>query len=201
MVTKLVTERLTVDFWFDPACPLSRTTASWLVAVAQQRPIDIRWRVMSLSVLNEGKDVDPEGDEEGYLWIPARVCAAIQTAHGHAALGRFYDALWTARDGARREWLGDITEALSAAGLPVALAGAGLTTEHDAALRASHGEALSLMVGEVGTPILAVTRPSGARQAFFGPVMDEMPGAEDALRLWDGTLLVTSVPGFREIKT
>lgn len=194
------TERLAVDFWFDPACPLSRTTASWLVAVAEQRPIDIRWRVMSLSVLNEGKDVDPEGDEEGYLWIPARVCAAIQTAHGHAALGRFYDALWTAEDGGRREWMGDITEALSTAGLPVALAGAGLTTDHDAALRASHGAALSLVVGEVGTPILAVTRPSGARHAFFGPVVAEMPRPDDALRLWDGTLLVVSVPGFREIK-
>ncbi|MEU0697953.1 disulfide bond formation protein DsbA [Streptomyces niveus] len=196
----MVTERLTVDFWFDPACPLSRVTATWITAVAEQRPVDIRWRVMSLSVLNEGRDVDPEGDEEGYLWIPARVCAAIQTAYGHTALGRFYDALWTAEDGGRREWIGDLAEALSAAGLPVALAGAGLSTEHDAALRASHGEAMSLVVGEVGTPILAVTHPSGSRHAFFGPVVTEPPGPEDALRLWDGTLLVASVPGFREIK-
>lgn len=195
------TERRTVDFWFDPACPLSRVTATWIAAVAAQRPVDIRWRVMSLSVLNEGKDVDPEGDEEGYLWIPARVCAAIQTAHGHEALGRFYDALWTAEDGGRREWIGDIAEALGAAGLPVALAGAGLSTAHDAALRASHGEAMSLVVGEVGTPVLAVTHPSGARHAFFGPVVTETPGPEDALRLWDGTLLVTGVPGFLEIKS
>lgn len=197
----MVTERRTVDFWFDPACPLSRITASWLVAVAEQRPIDIRWRVMSLSLLNEGKDVDPEGDAEGYLWIPARVCTAIRTAHGQAALGRFYEALWTAEDGGRREWMGDIAEALSAAELPVALAGAGLSADHDAALRASHEEALSLVVGEVGTPILAVTHPSGARHAFFGPVITGMPGPDDALRLWDGTLLVASVPGFREIKS
>ncbi|WP_405617581.1 disulfide bond formation protein DsbA [Streptomyces sp. NBC_01508] len=197
----MVMERRTVDFWFDPACPLSRITASWIVAVAEQRPIDIRWRVMSLSILNEGKDVDPEGDEEGYLWIPARVCAAIQTAHGHAALGRFYDALWTAEDGGRREWIGDIAEALSGAELPGELAGAGLSTDHDAALRASHGEAMSLVVGEVGTPVLAVTHPCGARHAFFGPVITEAPAPDDALRLWDGTLLVASVPGFREIKT
>ncbi|WP_405677968.1 disulfide bond formation protein DsbA [Streptomyces sp. NBC_01511] len=197
----MVMERRTVDFWFDPACPLSRITASWIVAVAEQRPIDIRWRVMSLSILNEGKDVDPEGDEEGYLWIPARVCAAIQTAHGHAALGRFYDALWTAEDGGRREWIGDIAEALSGAELPGELAGAGLSTDHDAALRASHGEAMSLVVGEVGTPVLAVTHPRGARHAFFGPVITEAPAPDDALRLWDGTLLVASVPGFREIKT
>ncbi|WP_405799057.1 disulfide bond formation protein DsbA [Streptomyces sp. NBC_01506] len=201
MVTVTVTERHTVDFWFDPACPLSRITASWLVAVAEQRPIDIHWRVMSLSVLNEGKDVDPEGDEEGYLWIPARVCVAIRAAHGYAALGRFYDALWTADDGGCREWMGDIAEALSAAELPAALAEEGLSTDHDAALRASHAEAMSLVVGEVGTPILAVTHPSGARHAFFGPVVTETPGPDDALRLWEGTLLVASVPGFREIKT
>ncbi|MET4924332.1 disulfide bond formation protein DsbA [Streptomyces sp. PSRA5] len=195
------TERRIVDFWFDPACPLSRVTASWIVTVAEQRPIDIHWRVMSLSILNEGKDVDPEGDEEGYLWIPARVCAAIRTAHGHEALGRFYDALWAAEGGGRREWMGDIAEALRAAQLPVALAEAGLSTDHDAVLRASHAEAMSLVVGEVGTPVLAVTHPSGARHAFFGPVVTETPAPDDALRLWDGTLLVASVPGFREIKT
>lgn len=198
----MVSDRRTlVDFWFDPACPLSRITASWLVTVAERRPVDIRWRVMSLSVLNEGKDVDPEGDEEGYLWIPARVCAAIQTSYGHAALGRFYDALWAAPDGGRREWLGDIPEALDRAGLPVALAGAGSTGDHDAALRASHGEAMSLVAGDVGTPVLAVTHPSGERHAFFGPVVTGTPAPDDALRLWDGTLLVASVPGFREIKT
>ncbi|MFC9744376.1 mycothiol-dependent nitroreductase Rv2466c family protein [Streptomyces niveus] len=200
MATDRRDERLAVDFWFDPACPLSRVTASWIVTVAEQRPIDIHWRVMSLSILNEGKDVDPEGDEEGYLWIPARVCAAIQTAYGHDALGRFYDALWTGPDGGRREWIGDIAEALSAAGLPAATAATGFTTDHDAALRASHEEAMNLVVGEVGTPVLAVTHPSGARHAFFGPVVTETPSPDDALRLWDGTLLVTSVPGFREIK-
>lgn len=194
-------DRRIVDFWFDPACPLSRVTASWIVTVAEQRPIDIRWRVMSLSILNEGKDVDPEGDEEGYLWIPARVCVAVQMAYGHAALGRFYDALWTGADGGRREWIGDIAEALSAAGLPAAPAAAGFATDHDIALRASHEEAMSLVVGEVGTPVLAVTHPSGARHAFFGPVVTETPAPDDALRLWDGTLLVASVPGFREIKT
>ncbi|WP_381798218.1 hypothetical protein [Streptomyces niveus] len=126
---------------------------------------------------------------------------ARQAGFVRHGLGRFYDALWTAGDGGRREWIGDLAEALSAAELPVALAGAGLSTDHDAALRASHGEAMSLVVGEVGTPVLAVTHPSGSRHAFFGPVVTETPGPEDALRLWDGTLLVTSVPGFREIKS
>ncbi|WP_330175662.1 disulfide bond formation protein DsbA [Streptomyces sp. NBC_01498] len=195
------TGRWTVDLWFDPACPLSRVTADWLVTVAARRPVDIRWRVMSLSVLNEGRDVDPEGDEHGYLWIPARVCVAVRNAYGHKALSELYDALWTAPGGGRREWVGDLAEGLEAAGLPKSLAAAGHTTDHDTALRASHGEAMSLVAGEVGTPVLAVTRPDGRRHAFFGPVLTRVPGEDDALRLWEGTLLVASVPGFREIKT
>lgn len=88
-------------------------TSRWLVAVAGDVPMDIRWRIMSLSLLNEGRDEDPEGDEAGYLWIPARVCAAIQTDdHGHEALGTFYDALWIEVDGTPREWIGDIDDAL-----------------------------------------------------------------------------------------
>lgn len=62
------------------------------------------------------------------------MCVAVRTAYGHAALGRFYDALWAGVDGGRREWIGDIAEALSAAGLPAALAAAGFATDHYVAL-------------------------------------------------------------------
>ncbi|MBP2364814.1 mycothiol-dependent nitroreductase Rv2466c family protein [Pseudonocardia parietis] len=102
----------TVDFWLDPACPLTRHTARWVVRIAEEVPLQVRWRVMSLSVLNEHRDDDPEDDPHGYLWIPARVAAAVQTEDGHTALGRFYDALWTEPDGTEREWIGDIDAAL-----------------------------------------------------------------------------------------
>ncbi|WP_157181513.1 hypothetical protein [Actinopolymorpha alba] len=36
-------------------------------------------------------------------WTPARVATAIRIEHGHAALGAFYDALWTESDGTERE--------------------------------------------------------------------------------------------------
>src|SRR5699024_840839 len=88
----------TADFWFDPSCPYTRLTARWLAEAARVRPINVRRRVMSLAVLNEGRDDDPEGDPEGYLWIPARICAAVQVEHGHEALSRFYDALWASRE-------------------------------------------------------------------------------------------------------
>jgi hypothetical protein len=57
------------------------------------------------------------------------------------------------------------------------------------------------MVGlEVGTPVIAVPGPDGEPTAIFGPVVSPAPKGEDAGRLWDGTLLVMSTPGFFELK-
>lgn len=192
-----------VDFWLDPACPLTRNTARWITDVAEQVPIDVRWRVVSLSVLNEHRDDDPEGDPEGYLWIPARIAAAVQTEHGHDALGAFYDALWTEPDGAEREdweWIGDIGEALQRAGLPARLAEVGTSTSYDAELRASHLDGVNRIEAEIGTPILAVTAPDGEQRAFFGPVLSSVPTGTEALHLWEAVLLLANVAALREIK-
>ncbi|KIH97871.1 DSBA oxidoreductase [Streptomonospora alba] len=191
----------TADLWFDPSCPYSRLTARWLAEAAHVRPISLRWRVMSLAVLNEGRDDDPEGDSEGYLWIPARICAAVQVEHGHDALGRFYDALWAAREHSGGERITGFEEALAHAGLPAELAQAGFADSYDGALRASHSTGLGLVGGEVGSPILAAAAPDGTRvAAVFGPVISQVPRGEAAGRLWDGTVLAAGTPGFHTIQ-
>ncbi|MEO3792879.1 disulfide bond formation protein DsbA [Nonomuraea sp. B10E15] len=191
------------DIWFDPSCPYTWVTSRWLLEVRKVRQVEVRWHVMSLSVLNEGRDDDPEGDPEGYLWVPVRVCAAVRRHHGQEALGRFYTALWTTGDGG--DWIGDLRAALESAGLPAGLAEAGLSTDYDDDVRASHAEGIALVGEHVGTPIVAVTGTGdgpggGGRIAFFGPVVSRVPRGEDAGRLWDGTLLVAGTPGFHELK-
>nr|WP_042194497.1 DSBA oxidoreductase [Kibdelosporangium sp. MJ126-NF4]CEL21362.1 hypothetical protein [Kibdelosporangium sp. MJ126-NF4]CTQ96071.1 hypothetical protein [Kibdelosporangium sp. MJ126-NF4] len=181
----------TADIWFDPSCPYTWVTARWLVEVSKVRPVTVRWNVMSLSVLNEGRDDDPEGDPEGYLWYPVRVCAAVRQRFGHEALGRFYAELWNKDNGAE-DWIGDFERALERAGLPSELATAG--PEYDDAVRASHAQAMSHLGPHVGTPIVAV---DGV--AFFGPVLSRVPAGAEAGRLWDGTLLVAATPGFHEL--
>ncbi|GAA1762343.1 MULTISPECIES: disulfide bond formation protein DsbA [Streptomonospora] len=190
----------TADFWFDPSCPYTRVTARWLAEAARVRPISVRWRVMSLSVLNEHRDDDPEGDPEGYLWIPARICAAVQAEHGHDALGRFYDALWASREQAD-DYAAGFEHALVQAGLPAGLARAGTSDAYDGALRASHEEGFGLVGGDAGTPVLAATAPDGRRvAAMFGPVVSRVPRGEEAGRLWDGAVLVAGTAGFHTIK-
>ncbi|GAA1576886.1 DsbA family protein [Actinomadura kijaniata] len=194
-----MTDTTIADLWFDPACPYTWIASRWLLEVTEVRPVEVHWHLLSLAALNEDKEEDPEGDTEGYLWLPARICAAVTERHGQAALGRFYTALGERVHGG--EWTTEtVPDALTEAGLPPELAGAAMDTGLDDAVRASTREGVGLVGEHVGSPIIAATRPDGGRAAFFGPVLSRIPRGEEAGRLWDGTLLVAGVPGFHELK-
>ncbi|AUY51768.1 DsbA family protein [Streptomyces sp. CB01881] len=195
-------DRKTADFWFDPACPWAWMTSRWLIEVQQLRPVDVRWHVMSLSVLNEHRDLPQEYRTLlDNAWGAVRVCIAAAEKEGDQVLGRLYTELGTRFHNQglpqNRE---TIEAALVAAGLPAALADAARTDAYDEALRASHKEGITLVGEDVGTPVIAVEGVDGERVAFFGPVVTPAPRGEAAARLWDGTLLVASTPGFYEIK-
>lgn len=48
-----------LTLWLDPVCPFSWNTARWLHAVAEKAGWAIDWRLMSLAVLNEGRELPP----------------------------------------------------------------------------------------------------------------------------------------------
>lgn len=191
-------ERTTADFWFDPMCPWAWMTSRWMTEVERVRDVEVRWHVMSLAVLNEGRDL-PESYRAlmDRAWGPVRVVIAARAAHGDEVVKPLYDALGTRiHPGGRGEDLDAvIAEALAEVGLPAELAAAASTDAHDEALRTSHQGAIDIVGDDVGTPVVAIDGVG-----FFGPVMTPAPKAEDAGRLWDGFVLVTSVPGFYELK-
>lgn len=196
-----MTERTPVDLWFDPFCPYAWMTSRWLLEVAKIRPIEPRWHIMSLNVLNEGKEVPDKYREQIAKAIgPVRVVAAVQEKYDSETVGRLYTELGTRfhNQGGLKELdrLREIVEeALEAAGLDRAFADAMDSEEFDEALRASHNDGIDRVGQEVGTPVIAV---EGV--AFFGPVVSPAPKGEEAGKLWDGVRLVAGIDGFFEIK-
>ena len=185
------------DFWFDPICPWAWIASRWMLEVEQVRGVQVRWHVMSLSYLNEGRDL-PEKyravmDES---WGPVRVVVAAATAHGEDVILPLYTALGTRfHHEGRPKDRATIEEALVEVGLPPALADAMDTEDFDEALRKSHHAGMDQVGYEVGTPVISV---EGV--AFFGPVVSPIPRGEAAGLLWDGVRLVAGTDGFFELK-
>lgn len=203
MTTQQTETRTRAEMWFDPTCPWAWMTSRWLMEVEQQRDLDLTWSVMSLSVLNEGRDLPPEyaaGMERA--WGPVRVIMAatqdLPEGEANGVRKALYDALGRRIHNEGRgtdDVDGVIAEALAEVGLPAELAEAAHSGDHDEALRASHQRAIDLVGDDVGTPVVAVQGT-----AFFGPVVTPAPKGEAAARLWDGCVLVAGTPGFFEIK-
>jgi hypothetical protein len=161
------------------------------------RPVDVTWSVMSLSVLNEGRDL-PEGYRAmmDRAWGPVRVITAAAQEYGDKVVKPLYDAMGTRIHLAgESDYRQVLVPALDEVGLDTSFAAAADTDEVDELLRASHARAMGLVGDEVGTPVVAVDGT-----AFFGPVVSPAPKGEEAGRLWDGCLLVAGTPGFFEIK-
>ena len=195
-------ERATVDMFFDPICPWAWLTSRWLLEVERVRPVDVRFRVMSLAVLNAGRDLPEEYQKlMETAWEPVRICIAAEQRHGPEVLRDLYTALGTRIHVADQERGPELyAAALAEAGLDPELAGAGTSTEYDDALRASHNAGMKPVGTDVGTPVIHTPGPEGATVAFFGPVVTPAPKGEAAGRLWDGVLLVAGTPGFYELK-
>jgi protein-disulfide isomerase-like protein with CxxC motif len=187
----------TLDVWFDPACPWAWMTSRWVEEVEALRDVDVRWHVMSLSVLNEGRDL-PEDYRRSMddAWGPVRVIIAAAEEHGEKVIKPLYDAMGTRRHpGGRRDTAAIIAESLAEVGLPEDLAAAADTDAHDARLRQSHAEGIGMVGEDVGTPVVAINGVG-----YFGPVVTPTPRGGDAARLFDGLVLMTQVPGFYELK-
>ena len=138
-----------VDFYFDPLCPYAWVSSRWILEVEKQRDLELRFRLMSVAVLNERRPkqiVKQKLLRNKGSWRPVRVGAAVEARWGEPALREFYTGFGTRYHvQGRRDRDAILAEVL--ADLPDGLPGPADGTEYDEAVRRSHHEGMD-PVGE-----------------------------------------------------
>lgn len=192
-----------VDIWVDPMCPWAWMTSQWLLEVEQVRDVKVRYNIMSLSYLNEGR----EGLSEDYRkmmengWGPVRIAVAVEQEGGKDALREYYLKLGTLRHNHKRGFSSSsYKEALERAGVSLELADRANDSSLDEAVKQSHHRGMDAVGDDVGTPTIHFPKKDGGTSAYFGPVMTPPPTGEDAGLLWDGLLALAQVEGLYELK-
>ncbi|OBH63116.1 hypothetical protein A5685_01685 [Mycobacterium colombiense] len=188
---------LTVTLWLDPVCPFSWNTARWLRAVAETTGLSIDLQLMSLAVLNEGRELPPaqQARMRDSRQI-GRLMAAVAREYGVAGLTAAYFAFGERYfDRSEPVSANLVAQVLMAVGARGATAAAVTDESLDDLIRAQH-EAGQQALGETGgSPILRI-----GEHTFFGPVLTGVPAAEDASAVFDAVATLAATPQFAQLQ-
>ena len=186
-----------VTLWLDPVCPFSWNTARWIRAVAEKTGMSVDWQLMSLAVLNEGRELPPP--QQARMRDSrkvGRLMAAIAREKGDDGWVAAYFAFGE-RYIDRSEPLDDglVAHLLTTAGVHDTTAGAVSDESLDESVRRGHQAAQDALGETGGSPILRIDG-----HAFFGPVLTAVPDEKDSVALFDAVATLAAVPQFAQLQ-
>ncbi len=189
----------TIEFFFDPACPWTWMTSRWLVDATARTGREIRWRNLSLAVINADREI-PERYRAAVAAAGKahRIIAAMRAEDRNDEIGNFYTEWGRRFHHDRVEPTAGLASAVAAASGAERWAAAADDDHWDAAVETSTKEGQELAGGsDIGSPVLAFGDP---RIGVFGPIVSPPPSGDDAVALLDHVLAVASKPAFYELK-
>lgn len=182
------------EFFLDPACPWCWITSRWVVNVQSERALSVRWRFISLYLINKQDDSEyAVSHRPGALaaFKLMRVLHEVGMQEGNDALGKLYTAMGTElhvhrrREEAYADVLSFARECLGVVGLDPEYANHVDDESHDTVIREESDLGLERTGGNVGTPIITIGPDTESPRSFFGPVMPKAPKGDDAVALWN----------------
>jgi hypothetical protein len=203
-------DSVAVDIYLDPFCPWTWITSRWLVEIAEQRGLDLRWRSFSLVIRDGGIRLSPKIPVERRPAVLAgrqmeehvlRVFEAVRAEHGEDAVGRVYTEFGRRVHAPERVpgmTASLLRDALEAADLNVGIEARAADPVWQAAVKTSTDQALSMVGADAETPIvvLAGSGPIG----ISGPMLSWVPTGAAAVRLWDAIRTLAEEPAFGEAR-
>lgn len=181
-----------VTLWLDPVCPFSWNTARWLMAAADKIGFEIDWRLMSLAVLNEDRDMPaPLQQRMRDSKKMGRVMVALRDQLGVDAMARAYVAFGQRYfdEGAALD--DELIDQIAPSVGPSALADGSF----DTAVRASH-EASQKALGDVGgSPLITING-----RTLFGPVLTAVPEPDQTTAVFDAVLTLARTDEFSQLQ-
>ncbi|MPZ52974.1 MAG: disulfide bond formation protein DsbA [Acidimicrobiia bacterium] len=184
----------TIDFHFDAICPYTWITSRWLVEAAGKEDIEIRWRPMSLAILND-QSADDGGSHEFSRRVQ-RVMHHLHEQQRHDEAGVIYTAigekLFLEGVDATPNLIDSILEAVGHADLIEV----SLDNSLDDGVDGEHERAMGLVGKNVGTPTIVFEDGN----AIFGPVVNPAPKGDEAVRLLHLTRELVAMDTFFELK-
>ncbi len=198
MTTQNTNTPVSINFHFDPLCPLAWRTALWVREVRDQRPVEVKWRLFSLEIVNRKEGNEPDY-VNGYGWAALRTLALARREQGNEAIEKLYVALGNAQHG-RKESIREraVVEACAKeAGLGEDFVEKALADESTAQdVLNDHEEAVE-RYHAFGVPTIAF---EGSNIGYYGPIIHTVPSGEEVGELWDYTAYALKNPNIFELK-